>query len=59
MSEKKIEGGDRVVVVFGNGDQLSGEVLYTPVATGDCWIIKGKVGLFHIQQFQSIYRPNP
>lgn len=58
MNEKKIEVGDNVIVSFGDGGRIAGEVLYTPCATGDCWTIKSKNGLFCVQTYQSIWRPS-
>lgn len=58
MSDTTIDVGDRVVVTFQSGDQVTGEVLYIPVATGDCWHIKGEHGLYYVQTFESIWRAN-
>jgi len=57
VSDIRIEVGDRVTVRFENMPNLSGEVLYMPQDTGDCWVIKDKDGtLYHIQNFAFIFR---
>ena len=55
MSEKKLEirEGDFVFCLIAETFRIEGEVLYTPVATGDCWRIKEKDTdtIYYVQNF--------
>lgn len=55
--EDKIEEGSIVTVRFAMNPPITGEILGTPAATGDCWKIRGEGGsVFYVQQFDSMQR---
>jgi len=49
---KRIEVGDTVRVAFSEGDYMEGVVDYTPVATGDSWIILCGECVNYVQVFE-------
>ena len=53
MSKERINVGDTVCVYFNTADAIfDAEVLYTPCATGDCFILKDKKGsIYNVQQY--------
>ena len=57
-SEQKIEFGDEVIVHFSTHPSLRGIVRYSPVATGDSWIIlRGDDrAVIYVQQFDYMER---
>lgn len=52
-NKTRIDVGDHVRVRFGNITSVYGEVLYTPQATGDSWIIRDRFtgNPVHVQTF--------
>ena len=52
----RIEVGDKVNVTWAHEVSLSGRVLYTPVATGDCWIIETDCAIHYVQSFETIWK---
>lgn len=52
-----IDVGSVVTVRFAMNPPITGEVLGTPAATGDCWKIRGDGGsVFYVQQFDSMQK---
>ncbi len=55
----RIEVGDKVHVVWPGDSLIDGVVLYTPVATGDCWIIETDSAIHYVQSFETIWKEKP
>lgn len=56
MNNTRISIGDKVTVVFPNGEMLMGRVNYMAQGSGDCWIIEAETSVHHIQHFQEIFK---
>lgn len=52
----RIKEGDAVTVLFANAERITGTVLYTPIATGDSWIIETADRIYHVQTFECLFK---